>query len=351
MLFFPRLPGIAHHCPALPTKKMLQAVVASQSGRGSRGPGRVPRAALRQPGCTVEPTNHEPRPFLARGASRREFRGFHESRNTAFPRAPREPARNPRFSRKTKNKKLKTGFEVFTNHETRITALLPCRQVRRLQGGCTKRCVNEWKGVYLNPERKITTFSESRLGSRPGISHYFPQCVGKIRISPCRPSSASAHCGNRDLDFMDVSSRRITSLGPQVAPSGEVKGERATNRETQPLTRRAAQASANSEVFTNHESRNTNHGFLWRGYRAAWAAYCPPRRRPCPVRRSRSASRRAPFAGNPGKVYKIPLPPGKCVKRSARCGSRRPPGCFRVGRNGGNERRAAPNNWRDSACL
>ncbi len=118
------LPTIARHCPLLPAKKMSQALVASQYGRRSRGPGRVPRAAPRQPGCTVEQTNHEPRSFLARGASRREFRGLHESRNTAFPRAPREPARNPRFSRKTKNKKLKTGFEVFTSHETRITAFL-----------------------------------------------------------------------------------------------------------------------------------------------------------------------------------------------------------------------------------
>ena len=58
---------------------------------------------------------------------------------------------------------------------------------------------------------------------------------------------------------MDVSSRRITSLGPQVSPSGEMNGERATNRETQPLTRRAAQASANSKVFTKHESRDTRH--------------------------------------------------------------------------------------------
>ena len=72
MLFFPRLPA----------KKMSQAVVASQYGRRSRGPGRVPRAAPRQPGCTAEQTNHEPRSFLARVASRREFRGFHETRVT-----------------------------------------------------------------------------------------------------------------------------------------------------------------------------------------------------------------------------------------------------------------------------
>ena len=78
----PLLPTIARHCPLLPAKKMSQALVASQYGRRSRRPGRVPRAALRQPGCTVEQTNHEPRSFLARGASRREFRGFHETRVT-----------------------------------------------------------------------------------------------------------------------------------------------------------------------------------------------------------------------------------------------------------------------------
>ena len=78
----PLLPTIARHCPRLPAKKMLQALVASQYGRGSRGPGRVPRAAPRQPGCRVEQTNHEPRSFLARGASRREFRGLHETRDT-----------------------------------------------------------------------------------------------------------------------------------------------------------------------------------------------------------------------------------------------------------------------------
>ncbi len=76
------LPTISRHFPLFPAKKMSQAVVASQYGRRSRGPGRVPRAAPRQPGCTVEQTNHEPRSFLARGASRREFRGFHETRVT-----------------------------------------------------------------------------------------------------------------------------------------------------------------------------------------------------------------------------------------------------------------------------
>ena len=130
------------------------------------------------------------------------------------------------------------------------------------KGRWTKRCVNEWKEVYLNPETGITTYTESGFGSRFGIPHYSSVFVAKIRISPCRQSSASEHCGNRDIGFMDVSSRRLTFPGPQVSPSGEVKGERATNRETRPLTRRAAQAGPGSKVCTNHETRNTNNGFF-----------------------------------------------------------------------------------------
>ena len=132
--------------------------------------------------------NHETRNRAldeARGASQRKFRGFHETRNT--------------------------------KHETRLFfETRPfCRVGRPLmreggrpagfKGGCTKRCVNEWKEVYLNHETGITTFTESRLGSRPGISHNIPQCVGKIRISPCCQSSASAHCGNRDIGLTCLS--------------------------------------------------------------------------------------------------------------------------------------------------
>ena len=222
-------------------------------------------------------------------------------------------------------------------------------QARRLQGWTYETRENEWKGVFLNPETGITTFSESRFGSRFGIRHNSSQFVGKIRISPCRPSSAPAHCGKLavrgkspvegaagscgrsarseedgdpgdllrrttkltsanvrrpkgyaplpvngtegaapcswndqailhrapernaarvtfttgySIGFMDASRPRLTFPGPQVSPSGDVKGERATNRETQPLTRRAAQASPSSEVFTKHETRNTKHGFF-----------------------------------------------------------------------------------------
>ena len=164
------LPTISRHCPLLPAKKMSQALVASQYGRGSRGPGRVPRAAPRQPGCTVEQTNHEPRSFLARGASRREFRGLHESRNTAFPRAPREPARNPRFSRKTKNKKLKTGFEVFTNHESRNT----------------NHGLSPWVARVAPPETAVRTTAPAGKSLFPGSSLF-------AIVHDCSPLFAIVH--------------------------------------------------------------------------------------------------------------------------------------------------------------
>ena len=84
-------------------------------------------------------------------------------------------------------------FSRITRHETRITAFLPHRQPRRLQGGCTKRGKTSGKRFFLNPETRITTFSESGFGSRFGIRHNSSLFVGKIRISPCRQSSAPAH--------------------------------------------------------------------------------------------------------------------------------------------------------------
>ncbi len=91
-----------------------------------------------------------------------------------------------------------------TSHEPRITALLPRRQAAearrrqasRLQGRMFEARENAWKGVFLNPETGITTFTESRFGSRPGIPHNSPQFVGIIRIRAFRQSNAPAHCGN-----------------------------------------------------------------------------------------------------------------------------------------------------------
>ena len=251
-----------------------------------------------------------PEPLSAHRPRRQQrLSGFHETRDPRpetrlLPGAPRKPARVPRF---------------FTNHETRITnhgllskhgfllsqpssidrlpsevrealhgwlrdpaitqteaaeqpagkrARRVSRQARGLRGGRYEARENEWKGVFLNPETGITTYTESGFGSRFGIPHYSSVFVAKIRISPCRPSSASAHCGNRVIGFMDVSRPRLTFPGPHVSPSGEVKGERATKRESRPFrfigrqTFLLEQTRLPPMVFTKHESRNTNHGFF-----------------------------------------------------------------------------------------
>ena len=62
----------------------------------------------------------------------------------------------------------------------------------------------------------------------------------------------------------------------------------------------------NMKTGCRESSRSTRprRGACWEGGR-------PPRRQ---------------LSGNPGKMHKIPLPPGKCSQRSLRRGSRRPPG-------------------------
>ncbi len=66
------------------------------------------------------------------------------------------------------------------------------------------------------------------------------------------------------------------------------------------IARRAASASANSEVFTRHESRNTNHGLyaffptISRHFPLFFGPPSPRKRCPSPVSRSRWVSRQAP---------------------------------------------------------
>ena len=162
----PPLPTIARHCPPLPAKKMLQARVASQYGRGSRGPGRVPRAAPRQPGCTVEQTNHEPRSFLARGASQAEEQGASRlARAGVFAKSPPSPlgSRNtaspvhrPSDVSSGANQAPSHGFHESrdTKHESRPFFACFDRRVVRHAGWCPAppgrcfpaRCGAAWRG-------------------------------------------------------------------------------------------------------------------------------------------------------------------------------------------------------------
>ena len=201
-------------------------------------PSRCPRTVRTGNSAIRVFTKHEtrdPRPGYcqARGVSQREFPGFHETRNTAF-------FRNTAFL------------------PSRQTADARRRQARGLQGVIYEARENEWKGVFLNPETGITTFTESRFGSRPGISHNIPLCVGKIRISPCRPSSAPEHCGNRGITnhgfyaflaaFLRVVARRGTAAWGGYGAAWAAAVPRAGNTA--------------GKVFTNHESRDTKHVFF-----------------------------------------------------------------------------------------
>ena len=100
MLFFPRLPGIAHYCPLKKCRKPwrprntavdLAALDVSRAplrdspavrlSKRIMNQGLSWRAAQASPNSEVF-TNQETRPFLARRASQREIQGFHESRDT-----------------------------------------------------------------------------------------------------------------------------------------------------------------------------------------------------------------------------------------------------------------------------
>ena len=196
------LPTISRHFPRFPAKKMSQAVVASQYGRRSRGPGRVPRAAPRQPGCTAEQTNHEPRSFLALGASRREFQGFHETRITAF------------FRR-----------------------------------GCAR---------VAPPETAVRT-------TAPAGRSLFPGSPLFTIVHDC------------SLLFAIVQMKILSGASLHVSPRGEAKCVRGpSGRGASRLARAGvlygseavkhffwSKPSPLPEVFTNHETRNTNHGLFF----------------------------------------------------------------------------------------
>ena len=164
--------------------------VAQTKARFTGPPGFAGRATPSPANSFSRITNHETR--ITAFISRREFPGFHETRpffeSRPFCRVGRPPMREG-------------------------------GQARRLQGGMYEARENEWKGVFLNPETGITTYTESGFGSRPGISHNIPQCVGKIRISPCRQSSVPEHCGSRGIGLTCMSHHvaRRRANGPRIA--------------------------------------------------------------------------------------------------------------------------------------
>ena len=256
----PLLPTIARHCPRLPAKKMSQAVVASQYGRGSRGPGRVPRAIPRQPGCTVEPTNHEPRPFLARGASRREFRGFHESRDT-----------------KHESRLFSVGAPGWRHRKP------PCGPLRPPASRCfpVHRCSPLFAMVHL----KIL-FGASLHVSPRGEAKWVrgPSGLGASRAEE-KGASRLARAGMLE-QYVEHGKQAQQSPGGRVRvlrPSGGETCRSVSPRRPNGRSRRPVTACLRAV------------GRLWRGM----GGILPPRRCPRIVSRTRSALRRASFAADP----------------------------------------------------
>ncbi len=148
------------------------------------------------------------------------------------------------------------------------------------------------KPEIRDPKHGLYAFHESQLPYPrfPTISHHFPRFPGISRPPPPPPPikcpravrlswSAARDCRPRPVAaFLRVAERHGAAMArhgrhgaPRAAvraPSAPATGPFGFSRNTRPETRdtaivwRAAQASANSEVFTKHETRNTNHGFF-----------------------------------------------------------------------------------------
>ena len=79
----------------------------------------------------------------------------------------------------------------------------------------------------------------------PGIAHYFP--LKKCR-KPWWPRNTAVDLAARDVSRAPLRDSPAARLSKRIMNQG--------------LSWRAAQAGANSEVFTNHESRVTKHGLF-----------------------------------------------------------------------------------------
>ena len=251
-----------------------------------------------------------------------------------------------------------TSSEVFTKHETRNTnhGFFPNHGLcgRSVLRGCARGGVTRNRRPDHCPHRQVTVFQFT-------IVHYCSLLFAIVRhCSPKILSCASAlappgrcfpaRCGaawaamarhgrppspapaTRPVGFLQPrdtqhafpqSLRRLQGEQPQARPTG-FHESRDTKHESRP-SRRAAQASANSEVFTRHESRNTNHGFY---------AFLPTISRHFSGGGGGSETGvQAPLAGKSHKNAQNPASAGRCMGCTVSRGSRRPPGCLGCGQH------------------
>ena len=218
----------------------------------------------------------------------------HETRNTGFPESRPFPftGRQIFLLERTRPPTM-----VFTNHETRVT----------------KRGFFFAVGAQGTHNRKPLPGRTAAHAARSLLSCALWRGMGRLWRGMGGPRPP-----RRQHGLLGFRQPRITQHVFPLPPG---------------TPRRATPSPANG-FFTKHETRVTKHGFY--APLPTISHHFPVKnlslsQYPRPVCRPRSASRRAPFAGNPTKMHKIPDPTGKCVKHSVRRGSRRPPGLSRFG--------------------
>ena len=169
------------------------------------------------------------------------------------------------FSRITKHESRNTAFLLFTKHETRNTAI-SCRAARgALWAGANSE-------VFTNHDEH-----ESRITAFYAFSVVPMVPVGTEALQSCFfcPGLLGNRTGRREVQSARSrirASQAFTSHKPLI-----LRPLRNTSTRDTAIACRAARgalwAGANSEVFTKHETRDTNHGFLCfsRGsYGARW---------------------------------------------------------------------------------
>ena len=180
--------------------------------------------------------------------------------------------------------------------------------------------------ILFGADLHVSPRGEAKCVRRPsglGASRAEEKGASRLARAGVLAKSPPSPCGLRNT-ALPVHWPSDNSSGANQAPAHGFHESRDTKHESRPLYRVLRPSGGEkcrlvSPCRPDGRSRCPVTAFLraagrpWRGM----GGILPPLRRPCPVRRSRSASRRAPFAGNPGKVYKIPLPPGKRANRSA----------------------------------
>ena len=239
------------------------------------------------------------------------------------------------------------GFSPATKHETRFSPSLWPLQGEQPQARPTGFTNHETRdtnhGLYAFHESRDTKHGMYRRSVRHGSESVTSRKTSARPPFPCARSRGLAR-------YRAAMARhgRPSSPAPATRPVGFSP---ATRHEARNMVfprpcghSKESNPKPDQQAFTNHETRDTNHGFFsstkhetritafmlpyppFPTFSHDFPAF-PGNIRPPPpqpikgspaVHRSGWAAGRAPCVGNPTKMHKIPDPTGKCAKHSVR---------------------------------